>query len=106
MTKARRNVPNSKHQHTQENNKKLPLFLLLGGAVILLIAALFAFQKKPAAYTPEVSGGPSLKVDKELLDLGDQKLGSTTQASFTLTNIGNQPLQFTEVPYIEVKEGC
>ena len=60
MAKARRNVPNSIHQRTQENNKKLPLFLLLGGAVILLTAAFFAFQKKPAAYTPEVSGGPKI----------------------------------------------
>jgi hypothetical protein len=104
MAKARRSV--SKGLQIQSKSSKLPLFLALGGAVILIIAAFFAFQKKPTPLTPEVSGGPSLKADKEKVDLGEMKLGSTAQVSFTITNVGDQPLSFSKAPYIEVKEGC
>ena len=96
----------SKRRRPQAKNNKLPVFLFFGGALILLVAAFFAFQKKPALYPPEVTGGPSLKVDKEKVDLGDMKLGSTAQVSFKITNVGDQPLRFSKAPYIEVKEGC
>ena len=56
--------------------------------------------------TPEATGGAKLKADQEMIDLGDIKLGNTTQASFALSNAGDQPLQITEAPYIEVVEGC
>ena len=47
-----------------------------------------------------------LKVDVEEINLGDIPVGQTVQASFKITNTGNQPLKFSEAPYIEVKEGC
>jgi nitrate reductase NapE component len=56
--------------------------------------------------TPEITGAPKLKADREVIDLGDIKLGNTTQATFTLTNIGDQLLKITGAPYIEVLEGC
>lgn len=96
----------SKRRQPQVKNNKLPIFLVIGGALILLIAAFFAFQKKSTPFTPEITGGPSLKTDKEKVDLGDVKLGNPVQVSFILTNVGDQPLRFSEVPYIEVKEGC
>ena len=96
----------SKRRQPPTKKPKLPIILVISGAVILLIAAFFAFQKKPATVTPETTGGPNLKVDKENVDLGDQKLGSTVQVSFTITNVGDQPLRFSKAPYIEVKEGC
>ena len=33
-------------------------------------------------------------------------LGKTVQVDFKLTNVGDQPLTFTEAPYVEVVEGC
>lgn len=104
MQKSEKNP--SKHGGPQKKNDKTPLILGIGSVIILIIAAVFVFQKKPASYTPEVTGGPSLKVDKEKVDLGDMKLGSTAQVSFEITNVGNQPLQFSKAPFIEVKEGC
>ena len=80
--------------------------MALAGAAILLIAAFFAFQKKPTSFTPEVTGSPSLKADKEKVDLGDVKLGQTVEVSFEIINVGDQPLIFSKAPYIEVKEGC
>lgn len=96
----------SKSRKPQTKSSKLPLFLVIGGALILIAIAFFAFQKKPTPIKLEVTGGPGLKVDKEKVDLGDMKLGSTAQVSFEITNVGDQPLLFSKAPYVEVKEGC
>ncbi|BCY16607.1 MAG: DUF1573 domain-containing protein [Anaerolineae bacterium] len=104
MSKSRRGVSKSRQVQRQQN--KLPLIMALAGAAILLIASFFAFQKKPASFTPEVTGGPSLKADKEKVDLGTVKLGQTVEVSFEIRNVGDQPLKFSKAPFIEVKEGC
>ena len=56
--------------------------------------------------TPEVTGAPKLKVDKSDVDLGTVQLGQTVEVAFELTNIGDRQLRFTDVPYVEVVEGC
>jgi hypothetical protein len=56
--------------------------------------------------TPEVTGAPKLKVDKSDVDLGDVQLGQTVEVAFELTNAGDRQLRFTDVPYVEVVEGC
>jgi len=104
MSKVKRGV--SKSRQVQRKHNKLPLIMALAGAAILLIAAFFAFQKKPTSFTPEVTGSPSLKADKEKVDLGDVKLGQTVEVSFEIRNVGDQPLKFSKAPFIEVKEGC
>lgn len=104
MTKAKKGV--SRSRPVQRKPNKLPLIMALAGAATLIIAAFFTLQKKPASFTPEVTGGPSLKADKEKVDLGDIKLGQTVQVSFEIKNVGDQPLKFSKAPYIEVKEGC
>jgi hypothetical protein len=96
----------AKRKQPQTQRSKLPLLLVILGAFLLLIASFFVFQKKSPSVPPEVTGGASLKVDKELVDLGDMKLGSTAKVSFEITNVGDQPLKFSKAPYIEVKEGC
>ena len=96
----------SRNTHLQKKKSKLLWLWVAGSALVLLIAVFFAFQKKPSAYIPEVTGGPSLKVDKEEVDLGDVKLGSPVKVSFDITNVGDKPLRFMEDPYIEVREGC
>jgi hypothetical protein len=75
------------------------LALLAGLSVLIGCAA------APVA-APEATGAPRLKVDKESIDLGDQKVGHLVSAAFEITNVGDQPLRFTEVPYIEVAAGC
>jgi hypothetical protein len=95
-----------KSRQSQAKRKKLPVLLLIGGASILLIAVFFFFQNKSAPYTPGITGGPSLQVDQEVVDLGDMKFESLANVSFKITNVGDKPLHFTEDPYIEVKEGC
>ena len=57
MAKTRRSVP--KGHQSQKKSGNLPLFIILGGVAILIIAAFFAFQKKPSSFTPEVAGKPN-----------------------------------------------
>ena len=82
------------------------MFFILGGVVILAIAAFFALPKKSSSYTPNVTGKPNLVADKETVDLGNVKLGTPVSVSFELKNTGDQPVQFSKAPYIEIKEGC
>jgi hypothetical protein len=88
------------------NRRWLPILIALGGLLLVAVAFL-ALRDKPAPEAAiEVTGAPSLKVDKEKVDLGDVKLNQTVQVSFQLTNVGDQTLRFTKDPFIEVVEGC
>lgn len=101
MSQTKKNYKRKKRQ------SPWPMWILVGGGLLLVIAAVFAFsQPSKSKATIEVTGAPSLRVDQEKVDLGKVKLGRTVQVSFQLTNVGDQNLRFTEVPYIEVKEGC
>ena len=112
MSKAK--YPSKRH-HKQKGGSGLlsnPLVLVLGG-LILLAGAFFAVwnaRQPVATQAPpvdmEVSGAPSLKVDKEKVDLGDVPLDQTVTVTFQLANAGDQTLRFSEQPYIEVKQGC
>lgn len=85
-----------------------PLVLVGVGLVLLGVVAWLAWPR-PATTggAPiEVQGAPRLKVDKAVADLGDVPLGQPVAAQFTLTNVGDQPLRFTEPPWTELVEGC
>jgi hypothetical protein len=85
----------------------LPLALFAGGALLLAVVAWLAWPRAAAPQAPiEVNGAPKLKVNAERVDLGDVSHGRTVSASFTLTNVGDQPLRFGAAPFIETLEGC
>ena len=92
----------------KRTNQRIFLSLTLGG--LFLIAASFFLlkgnQNPQSLAAISVNGAPSLKADREKVDLGDVQLGQTVKVSFTLTNVGDQPLQFSTQPYVEVVEGC
>lgn len=102
QTKSKKYSKNRKNQ----SPKWVPILLALGG-VLLIFLAFFALRGKssPKAII-EVTGAPSLKVDQEVIDLGDMKFNQVADVSFQLTNVGDQTLRFTKDPYIEVVEGC
>jgi hypothetical protein len=88
---------------------RLPLILVGSGVVLLLLAAIFIYNSnKPqkSGVPLEVSGAPALKLDKERIDFGDVKVNTPVTATFELANVGDQPLRFSEVPKVEVVEGC
>ena len=91
-------------------NRRSPIPILVGlsGLALLVLAGLALWgrgSQEPKAAV-EVNGAPSLKVDQEKLDLGNVKLGQPVEVSFKLTNVGDQPLRFSQEPFVEVKEGC
>lgn len=95
-------------KHTAGRLKFLALFavggLLLVGAIAL--AASFSGAGKKPSFVAEIKGAPSLKVDKEKVDLGDVKLDTQERVTFQITNVGDQPLKFVGAPYTELKAGC
>jgi len=98
---------NKKHLRHSRKNQLWPMILLLAGGVLLVIGAVSVLNKpsQPKA-TIEISGAPSLKVDREKVDLGNVKLGQTVEVKFQIMNVGDQTLRFSKAPYIEVLEGC
>lgn len=90
----------------EQKKRWLSLATALGGVLIIGVAFLVWRDLLADEGPVEVSGAPSLKVDQELVDLGDVKYNQPVQTSFRLTNVGDQTLQFTQDPYIEVVEGC
>ncbi len=96
----------SKYSRANPNSSKKPLILIIGGAMLLLVAVFFAFARQPQPTIDVAGGTPKIKADKEFVDLGDQKLGNTVQVSFTISNEGDGTLRLTKEPYVEVKEGC
>jgi hypothetical protein len=97
-----------RYSKMRQRRKKpwIPIIVALAG-VALVGLAFWGLRGKPAnTANIEVTGAPSLKADKEQVDLGDVKLGQTVEVSFQLTNVGDQTLRFSEAPYIEVVEGC
>jgi flagellar basal body-associated protein FliL len=106
---------NSSKMRSRRKNGSLltnPLFVIMGG-LILVAVALFVILRANQPSEPklppvnvDVSGAPSLQVDKEKVDLGDVPVDQTVTVSFQLANAGDQTLRFSEQPYIEVKEGC
>jgi hypothetical protein len=79
-------------------------YLIAGG--VLVLAALFArlpSGNKPVAVTAE---GARLAVDKQEIDFGKVPVDKLVSAIFTVSNVGDQPLQILEEPQVEVVEGC
>lgn len=98
---------NGKRGPAMQTPNRLPFFLILGGAAILIAALLIiSNQSPPNPAGIEVTGTPRLKTDKQTIQMGDVKLGTSVKASFVLTNVGDQPLRLTKAPYVELIEGC
>ena len=96
---------NSKKPKVQKRNW-VPY--LLGLSLVLLAGLVFFVLRKdaPPKAEVEVTGAPSLRVDQEKIDLGVMKFNQPAEASFQLTNVGDQTLRFSEDPYIGIAEGC
>jgi hypothetical protein len=101
--------PTHPKPHRSARRRFPPLLILAGVAALALaaIAALSASAQPQAQAVPiETRGAPKLKVDFESIDLGNLPLGTTTRATFRVSNAGDQPLRVAKAPSIQVLEGC
>lgn len=103
---ANKNAYSTKSHQPQKRSRKYYWVFVIASLLVLTTTMIIVFQKKAVPYTPEVTGGPSLKVNTESLDLGKQKNLVPVLVSFEISNVGDKPLIFTEAPYIEVVKGC
>jgi hypothetical protein len=91
--------------------RRLWLLALIGDGALLVGLVVFAVWQavggNSAPKVPvEVKSAPSLKADKEKVDLGNVRLGQTVEVTFNIANVGDRQLRFIETPYVEVIEGC
>lgn len=88
--------------------KSFPLWLIMSGLALVAVAVIVLLSSggnKKADI--EVTGAPKLKVEQDVYDYGEVKLGGVPiRTVVKVTNVGDQPLRFKEAPYIEVLEGC
>lgn len=93
--------------------RQLPWIWITAGAALLLIVGglSLAWGSSPTvspdpAFTPEVSGSPALEIDQAVVNEGDVKLNTMVRTSYTLRNVGDEPLQILGEPQVELVEGC
>jgi len=91
---------NKKHKRQKKQNFPW-LLLALGG--ILVAAAAFLFARQGGG---DGGGTPSIAVDQQKIEYGDQHFGTNLNFAFKVTNTGDGTLRFKDQPYIEVLEGC
>ncbi len=103
----------SKNARRKANSaqKKLPLpLLLVVGGVLLIAGALYAVwqARQPSLETApaETSGSPRLKVDPQVVDLGDVPVDQVVDVTFKIANTGDGTLRISEQPVVRVVEGC
>ncbi|MBA4385646.1 MAG: hypothetical protein C0410_12985, partial [Anaerolinea sp.] len=60
---ANKKAYSTKRQQNQKQSQKYSWVIVITVLMVLTTTLIFVFQKKPVAYAPEVTGGPSLKVN-------------------------------------------
>ena len=104
----------SRKSRKYRRQKRFPIFWVLAIGGLLLVAGAILLSRPggtsrggTATLAPiQVQGQSSIRVDQQEINFGDVKLNVQKTFTITVTNVGDQPLRFTEAPYIEVVEGC
>lgn len=92
----------------KKSSNSFPIWLVMAGIGMILVVV-WAMLSSRVTPDPaiEVTGAPAIRVDQDVFDYGEVKLGvAPIRTEVRVTNMGDQTLRFTEAPYIEVLEGC
>jgi hypothetical protein len=108
MTKHDAKLTASRGKQQTRRSLPWPVWAALGGLVLL--AAGLVFLSRPgtqaASEKPLVTRQPKLVVNQDKIDFGTVPLGKPVEATFKLTNVGDQPLEIEGQPTIQVLKGC
>lgn len=112
MTKKTKHPPGGGKAFPSSMKRSYAPFLLLGGGALLaLIVGIMVLwkpgdQSSPTDTPAQVTGKPRVALDKTQIDFGQVKLDKTVQATFRISNVGDQPLKILDKPLVEVQRGC
>ncbi|HSM71914.1 MAG TPA: hypothetical protein VK851_10260 [Anaerolineales bacterium] len=90
-----------KLREQKQKRRNTTILLAIGGFMLVFAAILFARQGGG-----DGSGTPSISVDQQRIDYGDQHFGTNLTFAVKVSNTGDGTLRFKEKPYIQVLEGC
>ena len=99
----------SKQTRSPSSQKLLRMWLIIGGALILIgggLGIVWLSADTPSAAVPLTTGGPRLAVDQTEINEGYVKLDIPVRTTFRLKNVGGQPLHILGQPAVELIEGC
>lgn len=104
------------HKAQQKLTLQTSPYLIAGiGVVLLVIVGAFFLlrggdeeikEEIDPNFTPQVSGSPRLEVAQDTQDLGDVKFEQMVSSTFTIRNVGDEPLVFQREPQVELVRGC
>ncbi len=105
-----RTAERERRRTQQERNERLKWQLPFAGAGVLILFAIayvvFTTAAKPSQPVATGVNGPHFQVDTDKIDLGDEPLGKTVQASFNVKNTGDGTLTLNAAQMAKVLEGC
>ncbi len=93
-------------QHAQQQAERRDTIMqflpyVIAAAVVLFVGlAVYLVTNQPA------SGTPRIQVDQEKIDLGNQPLGKTVHAAFTIKNVGDGTLKLDVPKTVTLLQGC
>lgn len=97
----------NKRKLRQQQKMSTPLIaLLIGGALLVIAAAVFAVSGAFGSGAGDGGGTPKLVVDQNKIDYGYVKFGNNKTFAIKVTNTGDGVLRFKEKPVVEVLVGC
>ncbi len=102
---AERQRRRAEQERRERLTRLLPFGILSLIAVVVVGLGIFGALRSSGALE-DPNAKPQLTVDKEKLDLGDQKLGSTVRAQFNIKNTGTGTLKMQVPGMPTAVEGC
>ena len=102
---AERRRARAEEQRKATMKKFIPVAIVFLVAVFVLFVGLTTLTQT-SAQTIQGTVGPRLQVDRDNLDLGNQPLGKTVRAAFTVKNVGDGTLKLDVPRVASLLTGC